>query len=281
MFSDDGDPVPNALVMRRALEYSKIFDAVIVDHAEDPALRKGHMHEGVVSARLGLAAIPAEAEEIFVRRDIALARLTGGRLHIAHLSTKQAAQAVREAKAEGVQVTCEVTPHHLALTDEAVASFDPNFKVAPPLRSADHIEALKQACADRTIDAIATDHAPHASHLKDTHFDHAPCGMLGLETAFGVAITELVVTGICSIERVIEMLTTAPARILGRTEHGTLTPGSQANICVFDPEATWTVEPEALQSPSRNTPFACRKLTGKVIHTMLRGRFTVRDSELV
>ncbi len=236
------------------------------------------MHEGRVSARLGLAGIPAEAEEICVRRDIALARMTGARLHIAHLSTAGAAAAVREAKAEGLRVTCEITPHHLSLTDESVATFDPAFKVAPPLRPSEHVEALKQACADGTVDAIATDHAPHAPHRKQLDFDHAPCGMLGLETALGVAVTELVEPGICTLERVVQLMSMGPAAILGPRGHGgPITAGAPANLVVFDPEHAWTVDPAALSSASRNTPFAGRKLKGRVLHTMLRGTFTVRD----
>ncbi|HVE92139.1 MAG TPA: dihydroorotase [Actinomycetota bacterium] len=281
MFSDDGDPVPTAHLMRRAMEYALIFDAVIVDHAEDPSMRRGHMHEGSVSAALGVAGIPAEAEEICVRRDIALARMTGARLHIAHLTTAGAAEAVREAKREGLRVTCEVTPHHLALTDESLVSFDTSFKVAPPLRPDGHVQALKQACADGTVDAVATDHAPHAPYRKDVDFEHAPCGMLGLETALGVVLTELVEAGICGVERVVEMMSIAPAKILGREGHGgPVAEGAAANLVVFDPEHAWTVDPRALSSKSRNTPFAGRKLKGKVLHTMLRGRFTVRDGLL-
>lgn len=280
MFSDDGDPVPTAILMRRAMEYARALDAVVVDHAEDPTLRRGHMHEGNVSAVLGLAGIPAEAEEICIARDVALARLTGARLHVAHLSTARGADLVRRAKAEGLPVTCEVTPHHLALTDEAVGAFDPVFKVAPPLRSAEHVEALKAAVADGTIDAVATDHAPHPAQAKDLPLDHAPCGMLGLETAFGVLVAELVEPGLCDLGRVIELMSTNPARLCGREEHGgPVAPGRPANLVVIDPEAVWEVEPGRLASRSRNTPFAGRKLTGRVVHTMLRGRPTVRDGE--
>lgn len=281
LFSDDGDPVPTALLMRRAMEYGRAFDAVIVDHAEDLTLRAGHMHEGGVSAVLGLAAIPAEAEEICIARDVALAGLTGARLHIAHLSTARGAELVRRAKAEGLRVTCEVTPHHLALTDEAVRSYDPTFKVAPPLRSAEHTEALKAAVVDGTVDAIATDHAPHAAHTKDLPFDHAPCGMVGLETALGVVLSELVEPGHIGLERAVELLSTGPARILGRADHGgPIAEGRPANLVVFDPEAAWEVEPERLASRSRNTPFAGRKLRGRVLHTMLRGRLGVRDGRV-
>jgi dihydroorotase len=278
LFSDDGDPVPTASMVRRAFEYAKAFDGVIVEHAEDPSLRDGQMHEGEVSALLGLRGLPAESEEICVLRDIVMGRLAGGRLHVAHLSTKGAAEAVRAAKREGLRVTCEVTPHHIALTDDAVRTFDANFKVAPPLRSQEHVDALKAAIADGTVDAIATDHAPHAPHKKDAEFEYAPCGMVGLETALGVVLAELVEPGVCSLLRAVELMSTGPAKILGTPEHGrSIVAGSPANLVVFDPEATWTVESGALSSRSRNTPFAGRKLKGRVLHTILRGAFTVKD----
>ncbi len=281
MFSDDGDPVPTARLMRRALEYVSAIDGVIIEHAEDPSLRDGQMHEGDVSAVLGLAGLPAASEEICVVRDIALARMTGARLHIAHISTAEAVDAVRRAKAEGIRITCEVTPHHLALTDEAVRTFDANFKVAPPLRSQRHVDALKEGIANGTIDAIATDHAPHPAHAKDKEFDYAPCGMVGLETALGVVLTELVDPGIITLERAMDMLSVAPATILGAPDHGgPVAPGHPANLVVFDPEETWTVDAMALTSRSRNTPFSGRKLRGRVIHTILRGEFSVRDGEI-
>ena len=281
MFSDDGDPVSSALLMRRALEYVSAIDGAIIEHAEDPSLRNGHMHEGDVSALLGLRGLPAASEEICVLRDIALARLTGARLHIAHISTAEAVDAVRRAKAEGIRITCEVTPHHLALTDEAVRTFDANFKVAPPLRSQRHVDALKEGIANGTIDAIATDHAPHPAHAKDREFDYAPCGMVGLETALGVVLSELVDTGVCTLERAIAMLSVEPAIILGAAEHGgPIAAGHPANLTVFDPDQTWTVDPSTLSSRSHNTPFAGRKLRGRVIHTILRGRFTVENGEI-
>lgn len=278
MFSDDGDPVPTASLMRRAFEYAKAFDGVVIEHAEDPSLRDGFMHEGDVSALLGMRGLPAESEEICVIRDLVLARLTGGRLHIAHLSTAGATEAVRWAKAAGINVTCEVTPHHVALTDDAVRTFDPNFKVAPPLRSQEHVDALKAAIADGTVDAIATDHAPHAPHHKDREFEYAPCGMVGLETSLGVVLAELVETGVCSLLRAVELMSTGPARILGSPEHGgPIEAGRPANLVVFDPDTTWTLETKDFASRSRNTPFANRKLRGRVLHTMLRGEFTARD----
>jgi dihydroorotase len=281
LFSDDGDPVSTASMVRRAFEYAKAFGGVIVEHAEDPSLRDGLMHEGEMSALLGLRGLPAESEEVCVLRDLVMARLVGGRLHVAHLSTAGAADAVRRAKAQGIDVTCEVTPHHISLTDEAVRSYDSNFKVAPPLRSQDHVDALKVAIADGTVDAIATDHAPHAPHSKDQEFEYAPCGMVGLETSLGVVLAELVEPGVCSLLRAMELMSTGPARILGTQEHGgPVAANTPANLVVFDPEATWSVEPSTLASRSRNTPFIGRKLRGKVVHTLLRGGFSVRDGEL-
>jgi dihydroorotase len=207
--------------------------------------------------------------------------MTRARLHIAHTSTAGGVEAVRRAKAAGVRVTCEVTPHHLALTDEMVRTYDASFKVAPPLRSDEHIRALKEAIADGTVDAIATDHAPHAAHMKDREFEYAPCGMVGLETALGVVLTELVDPGICGLDRVVDLMSAGPSRILGAPGHGgPIEPGRPANLVVFDPDTTWTVEPTAMHSRSRNTPFAGRKLRGRVIHTLLRGAFTVREGEL-
>ena len=281
MFSDDGDPIPTAALVRRALEYVKAFDGVIVEHAEDPSMRDGDMHEGRTSALLGLSGRPAVSEEICVERDLALTAMTGGRLHVAHVSTAGAVDAIRRAKATGLAVTCEVTPHHVSLTDDAVRSFDPLFKVAPPLRSQDHVDALRAAIADGTIDAIATDHAPHAPHSKDVEFAYAPCGMTGLETALGVVLAELVEPGVCTLARAVELMSTTPARILGTGDHGVIDVGRAANITVFDPDAVWTVDPTALHSRSRNTPFAGRKLRGRVVHTMLRGAFTVRDGQVV
>jgi dihydroorotase len=281
MFSDDGDPIATSALARRALEYVKTFDGVIVEHAEDPSLREGHMHEGGVSALLGLPGRPAASEEICVSRDVALADMTGSRLHVAHVSTSGAVDVVRRAKAAGLRVTCEVTPHHLALTDEAVRSFDPALKVAPPLRSQDHVDALRTAVADGTVDAIATDHAPHAPHTKDVEFAYAPCGMTGLETALGVVLAELVEPGICTLARAVELLTAGPAAILHSDDHGSVHVGRPANITLFDPDCVWTVDPSALHSRSRNTPFAGRKLRGRVVHTLLRGDFTVKDGEPV
>jgi len=278
-FSDDGKCVQSAGLMRRALEYARAFDAVIANHAEEGALAGGgHMNEGEVSSILGIAGIPAEAEEVIVARDLALAKLTGARLHVPHVSTAGTVELIRAAKARGVRVTAEVTPHHLSLTDDLISGYDPVFKVAPPLRTRDDVDALRRALADGTIDCVATDHAPHPPEDKEREFDLAPCGMLNLETALGVLITELVDAGIIDWTRLVEAMSTAPARARSLTGHGgPIAPGAQANLVAFDPTAAWVVVPEQLASKSRNTPFAGRTLKGKVVHTMLRGRFTVRE----
>jgi dihydroorotase len=282
LFSDDGRPVEDAGLMRRALEYARTFDAVVADHAEDPGLAAGgQMHEGEVSGLLGLPGIPAEAEEVMVARDLALARLTGGRLHVLHVSTAGAVELLRSAKARGVRVTAEATPHHLTLTDTLCASFDPVYKVSPPLRTRADVEALRRGLADGTIDCVATDHAPHPREEKEREFDQAPPGMIGLETALAVLLTELVAPGILPLTALVERMSTAPARILGLEGHGgPLAPGRPATLVCFDPEARWTVDPARLASRSENTPYAGRELQGRVVHTMLRGRFTVRDGEV-
>jgi len=276
LFSDDGRPVPSARVLRIALEYAKAFEATIASHALDPDLAEGgQVREGYWSATLGLQGIPAEAEEVAVHRDLAMARLTGGRLHLCHLSSARAVELVRRARAEGVRVTAEVTPHHLALTEEALASYDANLKVMPPLGSAEDRDALRLGLLDGTIDAIATDHAPHAVEEKEAEFDQAPPGTIGLETALAVVLTELVEPGILTLARALEAMSTAPARILGAGDHGgPIEPGRPANLVAFDPGATWVVEPP-FASRSRNSAFLGRTLRGRVVHTLLRGEPTV------
>jgi dihydroorotase len=278
-FSDDGKCVQSAGLMRRALEYARAFDAVIANHAEEGALASGgHMNEGEVSSILGITGIPAEAEEVIVARDLALAKLTGARLHVPHVSTAGTVELIRAAKIRGVRVTAEVTPHHLSLTDDLVSGYDPVYKVAPPLRTRDDVDAVRRALADGTIDCVATDHAPHPPEDKEREFDLAPCGMLNLETALGVLITDLVDAGIIDWTRLVEAMSTAPARARSLSGHGgPIAPGTPANLVAFDPQATWVVVPEQLASKSRNTPFAGRTLKGKVVHTLLRGRFTVRE----
>ena len=281
MFSDDGHCVQQARVLRMALEYSKAFDAVIAEHAEEASLAEGsQMHEGYHSSVLGLAGNPAASEEIIVARDLMLARLTGGRLHLCHLSSAGSVDLVRRAKAEGISVTAEVTPHHLALVDEDLSGYDTNLKVNPPIRSVEDRDALRAGLADGTIDAVATDHAPHAVEDKEQEFDQAPPGTIGLETALAVILTDLVKPGLISLERALEALSVAPARILRAEDHGgPIEPGRPANLMAFDPDAEWLVE-APFASKSRNSAFLGRTLTGKVMHTILRGELIVHEGKL-
>jgi len=278
LFTDDGSGVQDSRLMRRALEYASALGVTLAQHCEDAGLSHGgHMHEGAWSSRLGIPGIPAEAEELMVARDIALGRLTGAPVHFLHLSTAGSVELVRQAKAKGLRVTAEAAPHHFTLTHAEVASYDPVFKVNPPLRGDADVAAVKAGLADGTIDAIATDHAPHPQEAKEAPFDEAPCGMLGLETALSLALTE---TGLAP-ERVLALLSWQPARIAGlEAEHGgPIAEGRPANLCVLDPAATWTVDPSRLASRSRNTPYAGRAMTGRVRHTFLRGEPIVLDGE--
>jgi dihydroorotase len=281
-FSDDGKPVADSLVMRRALQYASAFDAVICNHSEDPDLTAdAQMNEGAVSSVLGLPGWPHEAEEIMIARDLILAAGLNARLHVPHVTTAGAAELIRAAKARGVRVTAEVTPHHLSLTDDLVASYDPVLKVNPPVRTLRDVEALREALVDGTLDCVATDHAPHAPEQKDQEWEHAPCGMLGLETAFAVVHTELVVTGLLDPLTAVARLTTGPASVRDVGDHGgAIAPGRPAHLAVLDPEATWEVDAAALHSRSRNSPFAGRRYTGRPVHTLLRGRFTLRDGRI-
>lgn len=281
LFTDDGHGVQDSLFVRRTMEYLSGFDAIYAEHCEDAALAAGgQMHEGPRSIELGLRGIPAAAEELMAARDIELARLTGCRLHLLHISTAGTVELVRRAKESGLRVTAEATPHHFSLTDEELESYDPNCKVNPPLRGESDRLAVIAGLKDGTIDAIATDHAPHAREEKDQEFLYAPPGMIGLETALGVAITYLVEPGHLSLSDALHRLSTGPAQILAFEDQGALTVGKPANLCVFDPEHTWTVEPDGFNSLSRNTPYAGRPLTGKVTHTFFRGVPTVTDGKL-
>jgi dihydroorotase len=283
VFSDDGRCVPTARLLRNALVYGKAFDEVVfAEHCEDASLAEGgQMHEGYHSYSLGLRGQPAEAEEVIVARDLAIARMTGSRLHLCHLSSARAVELVRRAKAEGVRVTAEVTPHHLVFTDEDLVTYDSNLKVNPPIRSAEDRDALRAGLADGTIDAIATDHAPHAVEEKEAEFDQAPPGTIGLETALAAVYTELVAPGLLPLGRAIGALSTAPARILGASEHGgPIEAGRPANLTVFDPTATWMVE-APFASKSRNSAFTGRVLTGRVVHTILHGVPSVLDGKAV
>lgn len=278
IFTDDGRGVQDARLMRRALEYAAGLEVVLAQHCEDEAVAGGgHMHEGAWSSRLGLPGQPAEAEELMVARDLALARLTGGRIHLQHLSTAGSIDLVRAARAKGLPVTAEATPHHFTLTDASCASYDPVFKVNPPLRPQADVDAVKQGLADGTLDAIATDHAPHAVEGKELPFDQASPGMLGLETALALAVSELDL----ALAEILRLLSWRAAAIAGidREHGGRVEEGRPANLCVIDPAATWVVDPGALASRSRNTPYAGRKLTGRVRHTVLRGEPVVIDGE--
>lgn len=282
MFSDDGTPIASSRLLRNALTYARAFpqEVVIAEHCEDPSLVEGgQMHEGSNSYRLGLAGRPAEAEEIAVARDLTLARMTGGRLHICHLSCARAVDLVRRAKAEGVRVTSEVTPHHLVFTDDDMGTYDTNLKVHPPIRTAEDREALRAGLSDGTIDAIATDHAPHAVEDKEAEFDRSPPGTIGLETALAAVLTELVHPGYVPLMRVVEAMSVVPARILGADGHGgPIDVGRPANLVVFDPEERWGVQ-APFASKARNCAFLGREMRGRVRYTVLRGALTAADGK--
>jgi len=281
VFSDDGHCVADAALMRRALEYVKAFDGVIAQHAEEPRLTVGaQLNEGVVSARLGLTGWPAAAEEAIIARDCLLAGHVGSRLHVCHVSTAGSVELLRWAKGKGFRVTAEVTPHHLLLTDDLAASYDPVYKVNPPLRTADDVEALRDGLADGTIDAVATDHAPHALEDKESEWGAARPGMLGLQTALSVVVEAMVETGRLDWAGVADRMSVRPARIGGLAAQGRLpAPGAPANLTLIDPAAREAVDPAALASRSRNTPYAGRVLPARVVATFLRGRPTVLDGK--
>ena len=282
IFSDDGKCVSDALVMRRALAYVKTFNGVIAQHAQEPRLtQNAQMNEGVVSAELGLAGWPAVAEESIIARDIMLAELTSSRLHVCHVSTKGSIEQIRLGKARGVQVTAEVTPHHLLLTDESARSYDPVYKVNPPLRTQSDVEALREALIDGTIDVIGTDHAPHPDESKECEWASAAFGMIGLETAASIAQLVLVESGKSNWARLAAVLSVVPAQISGlETQGQQIEAGSFANLVLIDPKAK-TVVIDGGASKSNNQPFRGMELPGRVVHTIFRGKFTVRDSELV
>jgi dihydroorotase len=278
LFTDDGSGVQDPLLMRRAMEYSKELNVVLGQHCEVSSLTQGAvMHECGCSSDLGVPGWPSIAEELMVHRDIELARLTGARVHFLHLSTAGSVQLVRQAKLDGLPVTAEVTPHHLSLTAELLRGFDATFKVNPPLRSMSDIEALKAGLLDGTIDAIATDHAPHARRDKELPLDQAPPGMLGLETALGVTCAALDLDPLA----IAQVMSVAPAKIAGIADRQGNLPrvGVAANLCVVDLNATWTINPETMASKSTNTPFVGMQLRGKVVHTMFKGNLVVRDGK--
>jgi dihydroorotase len=276
-FSDDGCPVASATVMRRALEYSILADRPVISHCEDRDLSaNGLMHEGLASTIAGLRGIPAAAEEVAVARDLILARTTGAKLHVAHVSTRGSVELVRRAKEDGIAVTCETCPHYFCLTDQDVRTYDTSLRVNPPLRSADDVAAIKEGLSDGTIDAIASDHAPHSREEKQVEFDAAPPGMIGLETLLPLTLTHLVRPGVISLERAIELLSTDPASILA-LPGGSLAVGSPADVAVFDPDVQWTVAGDWFLSKSRNSPFIGRTLAGRVLLTVSRGEIVFED----
>jgi dihydroorotase len=270
-FTDDGSPVVSAEIMRRALEYCRMFDKAVLSHAEDLELSKGGvMHEGVESLRLGLRGMPAAAEEVMVHRDIELAELTGGRLHILHVSTAGSVDLIRRARRRGVRVSGEACPHHFTLTDACLRSFDSNFKMAPPLRTAADVQAIIEGLKDGTLEVIATDHAPHAPEKKMRELDLAPNGIIGLETLIPICVKALIEPGHLTWPQLIEKWTVNPARVLG-IERGTLKPGSVADVTVLDPDAEWTIDPNQFRSKSRNCPFAGWKVRGRAQAVVLAG----------
>ncbi|HEX5437515.1 MAG TPA: dihydroorotase [Gemmatimonadaceae bacterium] len=274
--SDDGHPVVSAHLMRTALEYAQAFDIPVIDHCEEPTLANGgSMNEGLMSARLGLKGIPAEAEEIMVARDILLARLTGGHVHLAHMSTAGSVELIRWGKERGIHVTAEVTPHHLTLTEAAVAGYDTYAKMNPPLRTSADIAALQEAVRDGTIDFVATDHAPHHYDAKEREFADAPFGIVGLETALALVVTELVGSGVLDLPTLVDRMSVAPARVF-KLPGGTLAVGGCADVTVFDPDRQWVVEPSAFLSKGRNTPYAGKALRGRASCTIVGGRIVYR-----
>ncbi len=277
--SDDGDAVKNSEILRRALEYASMFDIPVISHCEDPELRgPGVMHEGYFSTVLGLKGIPAICEEVAVARDIGIAEFTGGRLHIAHVSTAGAVELIRAAKSRGVRVTAEVTPHHFSLTDQAVTSYDTNTKMNPPLRSAVDRQAVRDGLADGTIDCVASDHAPHALEEKEMEFDAAPFGIIGLETSLGLVLTELVGSGTLTVQQALAKMTVNPARILG-LEGWAIRQGGVADLTIIDPDARWTVNRRTFRSKSKNSPFDGWELTGCALATIVGGEIVYRRKQ--
>jgi dihydroorotase len=276
--SDDGRPVTNSLVMRRAMEYALAFDVPVVDHCEDLHLAEGGcMNEGLVSTELGLPGIPAAAEDVMVARNVALAELTGARLHLAHISTEGSVRIVREAKSRGIKVTAEACPHHFTITEEVVRGYNTHAKMNPPLRTWKDVQAIKEGLRDGTIDAIATDHAPHAMQEKQQGFTDAPFGIVGLETAWPLTLA-LVEEGILSLESAVERLSSAPAKAFGLSK-GTLAVGADADVVVADPQESWEVDPAKFRSKSRNTPFAGWKVKGRIKTTIVGGRVVFETSQ--
>ena len=280
-FSDDGHYVESAAFMRRALEYSSMFGKMVVDHAAECSLTcEGHMHEGIVSYEMGVKGRPAVAEDLAVARDIMLAEMTGGHIHIAHVSTKEAVDQVRRAKAKGIKVTCEVTSQHLVFTDEYLRDYNPDFKMAPPIRSEDHRQALLEALQDGTIDAIITDHAPHAYEEKDVEFCCAANGFTGLETSFAAVITHVLKTGILTIDEIINLMSTKPAQLIG-VDGGVLEVGKPADISVLSLDETWTVDRNKFYTRGKSCPFDGMTVTGKAKLTVVDGKVVMKDGVVI
>lgn len=278
--SDDGRPVSNSALMRRAIQYSEMFDVTVISHCEDEALGEGDMNDGAVATELGLRGISPAAEEVMASRDILVAESLGGRVHIAHISTKGSVELVRQAKKRGVRVTCETCPHYFTLTDEACIGYDTNAKMNPPLRTAEDVEAIKEGLRDGTIDCIVTDHAPHHSDEKHCEFANAKNGIVGLETSLGLGIKNLVNTGVLSMSELIEKMSLNPSRILGISK-GTMSVGSSADIVIFDPKSPWTVDIEKLHSKGKNSPFDGFELYGKPEYVLVGGEIVINRGELM
>ena len=278
-FSDDGHFVENARLFASALEYASIFDKIIISHAEDYKLSDGYMHEGVVSARLGIPGLPAVAEDIAVARDILLAEYAGAKVHIAHVSTAGSTEIIRQAKKRGVQVTAEVAVHHLTLTDEGCAGFDTAFKVSPPLRDQLHVQALRAGLLDGTFDAIVTDHAPHAFEEKDVEFRYAPNGFAGLETSIGVILTELYHAGVISLNDLVNKMSTRPAQIFG-LERGSLKVGMPADVTILDINKKWCVQSSKFYTRGKHTPYENKECTGAAVMTIVNGKVVMKEGVL-
>ncbi len=277
-FSDDGKSVINSRLFRLAMEYAKMLDVLIIEHCQDPLLTAGGvMNEGVVSTRIGLKGDPGIAETVTVARDIEIALYLNARVHLAHMSLKRSCELIRFAKSQGIKVTAEACPHHFTLTDEACCGFDTSTKVSPPLRSQEDVDAVKEAIADGTIDCIVTDHAPHTKEDKEVGFDGAPFGLIGLETSLGLTITELVKPGLIDLPKMVDKMSTAPARLVGMVNKGVIKTGYDADIAIIDPDREWTVTREGFVSKSKNSPFIGRKLKGVVEYTICGGKIVYKS----
>lgn len=280
-FSDDGHYVKSSRLMTLAAKYVTAFDKPLICHAIDPELdAEGYMHEGVVSARIGIPSVPAIAEDIAVARDVIIAEYTGAHVHIAHCASKGALEIVRQAKKRGVNVSCEVTVHHLTLTDELCATYDPAAKINPPLRDMEHVEACRQAVLDGTADAIVTDHSPHCPEEKDVEFRHAPNGFPGLETSLGVVLTDLYHTKVFDLKTIVDKMSCQPAKLM-KIKGGTLKPGSVADVTIMDLNKKWTVEPKKFYSKCQITPYAGKKCQGKAVATILAGKFVMKEGKII